>query len=78
MISKTATIYVQEFPDSVALQAYNDILAQTNGLSRNIWQKIMLLDRISDAGTPVLCEIPLPVGESADRPNVQVPNPNVQ
>ncbi len=77
LISKTATIYIQEFPDSVALQAYNDIVQQTNDLSRNIWQKIMLLDRISDAGTPVLCEIPLPVGESADTPNVHIPDPNV-
>lgn len=46
MISKTAAIYVQEFPDSVALDAVNEITSLTNGLSRNIWQKIMLLDRI--------------------------------
>lgn len=77
MISKTAAIYVQEFPDSVALDAVNEITSLTNGLSRNIWQKIMLLDRIDAAGTPVLCEIPLPVGESADRPKAQGPNPDV-
>lgn len=46
MISKTAAIYVQEFPDSVALDAVNEITSLTNGLSRNIWQKIMLLDRL--------------------------------
>jgi len=46
MISKTAAIYVQEFPDSVALDAVNEITSLTNGLSRSIWQKIMLLDRI--------------------------------
>lgn len=47
MISKTAAIYVQEFPDSVALDAVNEITSLTNGLSRNIWQKIMLLDRVA-------------------------------
>ena len=46
MISKTAAIYVQEFPDSVALDAVNEITSLTSGLSRSIWQKIMLLDRI--------------------------------
>lgn len=46
MISKTAAIYVQEFPDAVALEAVNEITSLTNGLSRNIWQKIMLLDRV--------------------------------
>lgn len=45
MISKTAAIYVQEFPDTVALDAVNEITSLTNGLSRNIWQKIMLLER---------------------------------
>lgn len=49
MISKTAAIYVQEFPDSVALNAVNEITSLTNGLSRNIWQKIMLLDRLESA-----------------------------
>lgn len=49
MISKTAAIYVQEFPDSVALDAVNEITSLTNGLSRNIWQKIMLLDRLESS-----------------------------
>ena len=46
MISKTAAIYVQEFPDAVALDAVDEITSLTNGLTRNIWQKIMLLDRL--------------------------------
>lgn len=52
MISKTAAIYVQEFPDSVALDAVNEITSLTNGLSRNIWQKIMLLDRLENSQAP--------------------------
>ena len=39
MISKTAAIYVQEFPDAVALDAVDEITSLTNGLTRNIWQK---------------------------------------
>ena len=49
MISKTAAIYVQEFPDAVALDAVDEITSLTNGLTRNIWQKIMLLDRLQSA-----------------------------
>jgi hypothetical protein len=49
MISKTAAIYVQEFPDAIALEAVNEITSLTNGLSRNIWQKIMLIDRTHPA-----------------------------
>ena len=45
-VSRAAAIYVQEFPDFVALDAVNEITSLTNGLSRNIWQKIMLLDRL--------------------------------
>lgn len=52
MISKTAAIYVQEFPDSVALEAVNEITSLTNGLSRNIWQKIMLLERLEPPRQP--------------------------
>ncbi|MFM9959705.1 MAG: hypothetical protein ACKV2Q_00570 [Planctomycetaceae bacterium] len=51
MISKTAAIYVQEFPDAVALDAVDEITSLTNGLTRNIWQKIMLLDRMESAQT---------------------------
>ncbi len=36
MIRKTAAIYVQEFPDPVALDAVNEITSLTNRLSRNI------------------------------------------
>ncbi len=52
LISKTAAIYVQEFPDSVVLAAVNEITSLTSGMSRNIWQKIMLLER-PDSQTPV-------------------------
>lgn len=48
IISKVAAIYVQRFNDAETLRAAGDIEDLTVGLSRNIWQKIMILDRIVD------------------------------
>jgi hypothetical protein len=46
LISKIAALYVQQFNDPVTLSAVNDVEDLTNGLSRKIWQKIMIFDRI--------------------------------
>jgi hypothetical protein len=46
VISKLAALHVQNFDDPVTLSAVNDIEDLTQGLSRKIWQKIMILDRI--------------------------------
>ncbi len=46
LISKIAALYVQNFDDPVTLAAVNEIETLTNGLSRKIWQKIMIFDRI--------------------------------
>jgi hypothetical protein len=46
LLSKVAAIYVQRFNDSETLRAAGDIEDLTVGLSRNIWQKIMILDQI--------------------------------
>jgi len=48
IVSKIGALYVQSFPDSQALTAVDDIESLTNGLSRKIWQKIMILDRYLD------------------------------
>lgn len=48
IVSKVAAIYVQRFDDAETLRAAGDIEDLTVGLSRNIWQKIMILDRVSD------------------------------
>lgn len=45
VISKIATLYVVNFPDDVAVSAVDDVENLTAGLSRKIWQKIMILDR---------------------------------
>lgn len=47
LIGKLAALYAQSLPDSVVVAAVNDIEILTNGLSRKIWQKIVMLDDIS-------------------------------
>ncbi len=46
LVSKVAALYVQDFDDSVVLGAVNEIESLTTGLSRKVWQKIMILDAI--------------------------------
>ena len=45
LIGKVAALYVQGFPDPVALAAVDDIEDLTGSLSRKIWQKIVLLEQ---------------------------------
>jgi hypothetical protein len=52
ILSKVAAIYVQRFNDAEVLRAAGDIEDLTVGLSRNIWQKIMILDRTADDDPP--------------------------
>ena len=50
LLSKSAALYVQDFDDPVTISAVNEIENLTSGLSRKIWQKIMILDReVADA-----------------------------
>lgn len=42
LIGKLAAMYVQKFDDPVALAAVNEVEELTTGLSRKIWQKIMI------------------------------------
>lgn len=46
LISKISALYVQKFDDPVTLAAVNEIENLTSGLSRKIWQKIIIIDRI--------------------------------
>jgi hypothetical protein len=40
---KVAALYIQDFDDDVALAAVNEVENLTTGLSRKIWQKLMIL-----------------------------------
>ena len=44
ILSKVSHLYVQDLPDPQALEAVESLETLTTGLSRNIWQKIMILD----------------------------------
>jgi hypothetical protein len=50
LTSKVGAIYVQEFPDPIAMEAADQLATLTNDLSRTIWQKIMILDRAVEPG----------------------------
>lgn len=43
LTGKIGALYVQNFDDAVALQAVNEVEELTTGLSRKIWQKLMVL-----------------------------------
>jgi len=52
LTGKVAALYVQRFDDPVALQAVNEVEDLTNGLSRKIWQKIMILHTLEEGEPP--------------------------
>jgi len=66
LISKIGALYVQNFPDPVALAAVDQLSTLTNGLSRNVWQKLMILDM----GSPETATTPPVDGVSTAAPNV--------
>ncbi len=51
IVSKVAGIYVQHFADPVTIDAASAVEDLTVGLSRAIWQKIVILDRFMDQST---------------------------
>lgn len=44
LTGKVAALYVERFPDAQAVGAVNELESLTTGLSRKIWQKIMILN----------------------------------
>ncbi|HXT52832.1 MAG TPA: hypothetical protein VN811_17460 [Thermoanaerobaculia bacterium] len=53
MISKVGALYVQRFQDPPTMAAVDQLETLTSGLSRKIWQKIMILDRVVAGGRPL-------------------------
>jgi len=46
LTGKVAALYVQGFEDAVAVAAVNDVEQLTTGMSRKIWQKLMILNTV--------------------------------
>jgi len=47
IVSKIAALYVQDLRDPLTLGAVDEVESRTAGLSRKVWQKIAILDRVS-------------------------------
>jgi len=52
LLSKLAALYVQNFHDPTTISAVNEVEDLTAGLSRKVWQKIMILDRVTPTPAP--------------------------
>jgi hypothetical protein len=50
VLSKIAALYVQDFEDSVLLDAVDDVEDLTTGFSRKIWQKITIIEMLTGGG----------------------------
>ena len=48
LIAKVGALYSQSLPDEVVVRAVNEIEILCTGLSRKIWQKIMILNQLKD------------------------------
>lgn len=75
LVSKLASIYAQHFPDGTVVSAINELEALTTGLSRKIWQKIIILQG-SDPGLfqSTVVDTARP-GRPASKPRAQKPGP---
>ncbi len=48
LTSKVAALFAQHFNDALVLSTVNDLENLTTGLSRKIWQKLMIIHRLQD------------------------------
>jgi hypothetical protein len=49
LTGKVASLYAERFPDEVVLSTVNNVESLSSGLSRKIWQKIMILNHLDDS-----------------------------
>ncbi len=56
LIGKVAALYSQSLSDDVIVGAVNEIESLTSGLSRKVWQKIIILSEVEDPDIPELDE----------------------
>ncbi len=52
VLSKVAALYVQYFQDETVLRGVDEVENLASGLSRKIWQKITILDRLRETQRP--------------------------
>lgn len=72
LVSKLASIHAQHFPDGTVVSAINELETLTTGLSRKIWQKIMILQALgSEAVVRNECVNPAPEAVTKARTRTQ-------
>lgn len=54
LVAKVAALYAQSLPDEVVVKAVNEIEILTTGLSRKIWQKLIILNESSSIPNTVI------------------------
>lgn len=61
LTAKVATLFAQSFSDPVVLSAVNEMESLTTGLSRKVWQKVMVQQGLSggDSGVTVVTAPPM-------------------
>jgi hypothetical protein len=52
LVSKVAAIYVQDFHDAISVDAASDVENLAGDLSRTIWQKVVILNRLEPSLPP--------------------------
>lgn len=62
LTGKVAALYVQNFSDSVAVSAVNDVENLTTSLARKVWQKVMVLNRFDASGAAMKQPSPISSG----------------
>lgn len=72
LVGKLAALYAQSLHDPIVVSAVNEIESLTNGLSRKIWQKIVMLDdvarMIKHSPTPERAAEEAPVAQESVEP----------
>jgi len=53
LIGKVAALYVQDLDDATVIASVSDVDQLTTGLSRKVWQKIVILHSLDGSGTPL-------------------------
>lgn len=68
MISKIASLYIQDFPDPLAVTAVDDVETLCSGLANRIWQKLQVVDQSLKSGD-------FAAAEAQPTPATQTPSP---
>jgi hypothetical protein len=50
LVSKVGQLYIQDFPDGIAVAAEDQFENLATGLSQKVWQKLMILERLRTDG----------------------------